>query len=368
MNTSMKIGSAFALVGALVAWLLIEAIPPAPHEQEPPARGAHRARPRRGRRRRRRAAGRGRAAAARARLNRTTADPTAAPLASRARGGPRGVRSDARRRAAGARRALLAAAARPEARGAPGGRRPARLRPPRDRGLARVRPAPEDRRLPRLGAARLLRRADDARGPARRQGRRPGRVPLPRHAPRDRQRPAPQRRRGQDVRRRVALRTSTPRRRSSTASSTRSCRRGTRRCSPSTTRSTRLEDEILEDADTDQRMRLLEIKHSLVAMRQTVERPARRARRRAATCSRRSPASATARAASRCATSSTACRWSPSRSDNVRESVIERARPLRLRGRERAQPDHQGPHDRRDVLPPDDVRHRASSGRTSAGS
>jgi magnesium transporter len=32
----------------------------------------------------------------------------------------------------------------------------------------------------------------------------------------------------------------------------------------------RLEDEILEDADTDQRLRLLEIKHSLVAIRQTV--------------------------------------------------------------------------------------------------
>jgi magnesium transporter len=32
----------------------------------------------------------------------------------------------------------------------------------------------------------------------------------------------------------------------------------------------RLEDEILEDADTDQRLRLLEIKHSLVTIRQTV--------------------------------------------------------------------------------------------------
>jgi magnesium transporter len=32
----------------------------------------------------------------------------------------------------------------------------------------------------------------------------------------------------------------------------------------------RLEDEILEDADTDQRLRLLELKHSLVAIRQTV--------------------------------------------------------------------------------------------------
>ena len=46
---------------------------------------------------------------------------------------------------------------------------------------------------------------------------------------------------------------------------------------------------------------------------------------------------------------------------------LQRARPLRLRGLQPAQRDHEGADDRRDVLPAADVRHRASSARTSAG-
>ena len=50
VNTALKIGSGFALVGAVVAWLLIDAIPAGrPHQRGAAARRAHRARPRRGR-------------------------------------------------------------------------------------------------------------------------------------------------------------------------------------------------------------------------------------------------------------------------------------------------------------------------------
>ena len=169
----LKIGSRVALVGALVAWLLIDAI-----RAEAPADAVgerieldlveagdaerRRARPLgRGRRRRRSAV-------------RPPPLASAAPCRSSS-----AFDVDEIRALLAARRALLAATcARPT---------PTRcttlgellgLRPTRDRGLDRVRPAPEARRLRRLRAARLLRRAHRATPTARCRA---GRGPLPRH-------------------------------------------------------------------------------------------------------------------------------------------------------------------------------------------
>ena len=257
------------------------------------------------------------AALRRARARLSAAEPTAAAVSVAARAGPRDVRP--RRRSARCSSATSSSgcashAPKPEVLQEVGDL--LGLRPPRDRGLAW---SSASARRSTTTATRALLVFYGARTTHGAHAQpivvpvefhfhvtRHGIVTVRHHNARHRAGRAPARRRCSDIDTAEEVALPRPRR----------ARRppGTRRCRRSTTRSTRLEDEILEDADTDQRLRLLEIKHSLVAIRADRQRPARRARRAPRGARDAARLQRPRGRASRCATSSTACRWSPSRS------------------------------------------------------
>ena len=143
LNDGLRIGAAVAVLGALLAWLLIADRAEAPAEVEG-------------------AGGRSSAPRPKRRWPRPSERDhcPAPPLASAAPdAGSRHRRPRRDPRAARARGVLLAGPGRPQRRRSRRARRAARDPRPRHRGQQGVRPAPQDRRLRRARAHRLLRRA-----------------------------------------------------------------------------------------------------------------------------------------------------------------------------------------------------------------